>query len=149
MVQFASYFSSYKWPYCFLNWDSLVLHWDSWFFTKWVSRLTITICINISATWAGKMGSSCPLGIFCMVPASKRSLFGHNKTSFIMFQTTSMRKRWLNVWFQKISIPPLPPPTEGIGFSRAEGGSICLIFQWGGGSPSGNISRGFSWRVRE
>ena len=25
------------------------------------------------------------------------------------------------------------PPTEGIGFSRGEGGSICLIFQWGGG----------------
>ena len=26
-------------------------------------------------------------------------------------------------------------PTEGIGFSRREGGggSICLIFQWGGG----------------
>ena len=22
-------------------------------------------------------------------------------------------------------------PTEGIGFSRGEGGSICLIFQWG------------------
>ena len=29
---------------------------------------------------------------------------------------------------------PYPPrPTEGIGFSRGEGGSICLIFQWGGG----------------
>ena len=25
------------------------------------------------------------------------------------------------------------PPMEGIGFSRGEGGSICLIFQWGGG----------------
>ena len=27
-------------------------------------------------------------------------------------------------------------PTEGIGFSRREGGgggSICLVFQWGGG----------------
>ena len=24
-------------------------------------------------------------------------------------------------------------PTEGIRFSRGEGGSICLIFQWGGG----------------
>ena len=32
---------------------------------------------------------------------------------------------------------PLPPPpsapTEGIGFSRGDGGSICLIFQWEGG----------------
>ena len=132
MVQFASYFSSYKWPYCFLNWDSLVLHWDSWFFTKWVSGLTITICINISATWAGKMGSSCPLGIFCIVPASKRSLFGHNKTSFIMFQTTSMRKRWLNVWFQKISIPPLPPHGRD------------WIFQGGGGVnlPNFPVGRG-------
>ena len=48
-----------------------------------------------------------------------------------------------NVWFEKISISP-PPPTEGIGFSRGKGASICLIFQWeagggggggGGGSP--------------
>ena len=26
--------------------------------------------------------------------------------------------------------PYHPPPTEGVGFSRREGGSICLIFQW-------------------
>ena len=33
---------------------------------------------------------------------------------------------------------PYPPPTEGIGFSRGEGGgSICLIFQWGGGVTIG------------
>ena len=24
------------------------------------------------------------------------------------------------------------PPTEGVRFSTGEGGSICLIFQWGG-----------------
>ena len=29
------------------------------------------------------------------------------------------------------------PPTEGIGFSRGEGGSICLIFQGGGGVTIG------------
>ena len=33
---------------------------------------------------------------------------------------------------ENIHTPP-PAPTEGIGFSRGEGGSICLIFQWGGG----------------
>ena len=33
------------------------------------------------------------------------------------------------LWFQKRSISPM----EGIRFSRGEGGSICLIFQWGGG----------------
>ena len=32
-----------------------------------------------------------------------------------------------NVWFEKISISP--PPTEGIGFFRGKGASICLIFQ--------------------
>ena len=42
------------------------------------------------------------------------------------------------VWFQKISIPlPPPPATEGFGFSRGEGGSICPIFQWGGGVTIG------------
>ena len=30
-----------------------------------------------------------------------------------------------------------PPPTEGIGFSRGEGESICLIFQWGRGVTIG------------
>ena len=32
----------------FLNWDSLVLDWNSWFFTGWVPRLTITICNKIT-----------------------------------------------------------------------------------------------------
>ena len=31
------------------------------------------------------------------------------------------------------SPPPPSAPTEGIGFSRGDGGSICLIFQWEGG----------------
>ena len=35
------------------------------------------------------------------------------------------------VWFQKISIPP---PPEGIGFSRGEGGVNLPNFQWGQGS---------------
>ena len=35
-----------KW---FLNWDSMVLHWDSWFFTRWIPGLTITICNKITA----------------------------------------------------------------------------------------------------
>jgi len=30
-----------------------------------------------------------------------------------------------------------PPPTEGIGFSRGDRRSICLIFQWGGGVTIG------------
>ena len=29
--------------------------------------------------------------------------------------------------------PYPPPPTEGIGFSRGKGASICLIFQWEAG----------------
>ena len=49
-----------------------------------------------------------------------------------------------NVWFEKISISP--PPTEGIGFSRGKGASICLIFQWeaggGGGGTMGKFFRG-------
>ena len=40
-----------------------------------------------------------------------------------------------NVWFQKISIPPCT--MKGIGFSRVEGGSICLIFQRGVGFTIG------------
>ena len=28
-------------------------------------------------------------------------------------------------------------------------GSICLIFQWGGGAPWENISSQFSWRITE
>ena len=36
-----------------------------------------------------------------------------------------------------------PPPTEGIGFSRGGGGgSICLIFQWGGGVTIGKYFQG-------
>ena len=35
---------------------------------------------------------------------------------------------------ENIHYPPPPSaPTEGIGFSRGDGGSICLIFQWEGG----------------
>ena len=34
----------------FLNWESLVLDWDSWFFTRWVPGLTITICNKITDT---------------------------------------------------------------------------------------------------
>ena len=82
----------------FLNWDSLVMARDSWFFTRWVPGLTITICYKTTTTWAGKMGSSCLLGIFPIFPASKRSLFGHIiKPHIIMFQTTNMRTRWLNI----------------------------------------------------
>ena len=33
---------------CFLNWDSAVLDWDSWFSTRWVPELTITICNKIA-----------------------------------------------------------------------------------------------------
>ena len=32
----------------FLNWDSLILDRDSWFFTRWVPGLTITICNKIT-----------------------------------------------------------------------------------------------------
>ena len=35
--------------HCFWNWDSMVLDWDSWFFKRWVSGLTITICNKITA----------------------------------------------------------------------------------------------------
>ena len=34
----------------FFNWDSLALEWDSWFFTRWVPGLTITIFFKITAT---------------------------------------------------------------------------------------------------
>ena len=34
----------------FFNWDSTVLEWDSWFFTRGVPGLTITICNKISAS---------------------------------------------------------------------------------------------------
>ena len=34
----------------FLNWESLVLDWDSWFFTRWAPGLTITICNKITDT---------------------------------------------------------------------------------------------------
>ena len=34
----------------FLNWESLVLDWDSWSFTRWVPGLTITICNKITDT---------------------------------------------------------------------------------------------------
>ena len=34
--------------HCFLKWDLLVLHWDPWFFTRWVPELTITICKKIT-----------------------------------------------------------------------------------------------------
>ena len=34
----------------FLNADSLVLDWDSWFFTRWVTELTITIWNKITVT---------------------------------------------------------------------------------------------------
>ena len=39
------------------------------------------------------------------------------------------------------NILPPPAPTEGIGFSRGDGGSICLIFQWGGGVTIGKYSQ--------
>ena len=32
-----------------MNWDSLVMERDSWFFTRWVPGLTITICNKITA----------------------------------------------------------------------------------------------------
>ena len=38
---------------------------------------------------------------------------------------------------ENIHTPPPPPATEGFGFSRGEGGSICPIFQWGGGVTIG------------
>ena len=34
----------------FLNWESLVMDWDSWFFIKWVPGLTITICNKITGS---------------------------------------------------------------------------------------------------
>ena len=36
-------FSIYR-ALCFLNWDSMVLDWHSWFSTRWVTGLTITTC---------------------------------------------------------------------------------------------------------
>ena len=55
-------------------------------------------------------------------------------TSFSNADTPSSFGRNFNVWFQKISIPPSPPPQKGSGFPEwGGGGSICLIFQWGGG----------------
>ena len=44
------------------------------------------------ATQAAKMGSSCPLRISCLGPASKRSFFGHES-----LLTKLVRSRWLNV----------------------------------------------------
>ena len=35
----------------FFNWDSMVLDWDSWFFTRWVPGLAITICNKITAMY--------------------------------------------------------------------------------------------------
>ena len=32
----------------FLDWDSFVLDWDAWFFTRWVPGLTIAICNKIT-----------------------------------------------------------------------------------------------------
>ena len=46
-----------------------------------------------------------------------------------------------NVWFEKISISP--PPTEGIGFSRGKGASICLNFQWEAGGGGVTIGKYF------
>ena len=39
----------------FFNWDSLVLDWDSWFFTRWVPGLTITICNKITVHFLNKI----------------------------------------------------------------------------------------------
>ena len=39
----------------FLNRDSMVLDWDSWFFTRWVPWLTITICNKITEIVYGKI----------------------------------------------------------------------------------------------
>ena len=46
------------------------------------------------ATQAAKMGSSCPLRISRIGPASKRSFFGHYNESLV---TKLVRSRWLNV----------------------------------------------------
>ena len=46
--------------HCFFNWDSLVLDWDSWFFTKWVPGLAITICNKITVT-----APSCSIFSWC------------------------------------------------------------------------------------
>ena len=45
---------------CFFNWDSLVLEWDLWFFTKSVPGLTITIWNKITVT-----GLSCSIFSWC------------------------------------------------------------------------------------
>ena len=47
----------------FLNWNSLVMARDSWFFTRWVPGFTITICNKITgssrflAGWVLKLGT--------------------------------------------------------------------------------------------
>ena len=68
----------------------------------------------------------------------------------VLKQCTSTRSRALSLLIcldacnkfvlcgsRKYPYHPPPPPTEGIGFSSREGGSICLIFQWGGRVTTG------------
>ena len=52
-------------------------------------------------------------------------------TFFVVFPQALETSMNFNVWFQKISMPPPPHGRDQI--FQGGGGSICLIFQWGGG----------------
>ena len=54
-IKFSAYVKAQAWLLVFLNWDSLVMDWNSWFCTRWVPGLTIhvTICNKITQRCKG------------------------------------------------------------------------------------------------
>ena len=60
-----------------------------------------------------------------------------NNTFFVVFPQALETSMNFNVWFQKISMPPPPRHGRDRIFQGGGGGSICLIFQWGGGITIG------------
>ena len=91
-----------------------------------------TIVTTLSDSFKGNPRQTFKLSINCM--ASKICL-----SNDILLNSCSTLHSCESVVPENIHTPP-PHGRDRI--FQGGGGSICLIFQWGGGSPEGNISRG-------
>ena len=131
----------------FLNWDSKVVKWDSWIFTRWVPGLTITICNKITNRDVhrrlGRRNLSAPnrsstydllVNSPDALPLSYRRLVGA-KTIKLQSATKLLRHCTQIGWLQgtKDSIPLFPTLHSKLG---------CLLFSIGSSNSDTTLHGG-------